>query len=94
MSYPPENNIPTFCRHRVIFALHLSQTNAKMTRWRQKAGILFSGGYDISSGNGHTYIGNVFVFPICFDVGLRQSLNQLKKGPDKSRSDHIEEARS
>ena len=24
------------------------------TRWRQKAGILFSGGYDISSGNGHT----------------------------------------
>jgi hypothetical protein len=28
----------------------------RVTRWRQKAGILFSGGYDISSGNGHIQI--------------------------------------
>ena len=26
------------------------------TRWRQKAGILFSGGYDISSGNCHMQV--------------------------------------
>jgi hypothetical protein len=41
---------------------------------------------------GSDFIGDSHLVPVaCF---LRPSLNQLKKGPDKSRSDHLEEGAS
>jgi hypothetical protein len=51
-----------FGRHlakSIIFEQSMFENNRfrhVSTRWRQKAGILFSGGYDISSGKRHTEI--------------------------------------